>query len=216
MNASAAAPGLAERLRSGTQDLHTVTERAGMMPALLRGELARDRYCALLRNLHALYAALEAALTQHAAHAEVAPLVFPALFRQAALADDLAALHGRDWPQAIGLERATQRYVERLQQLAAVQPALLSAHAYVRYLGDLSGGQALRKIVARAYALADDSGARFYDFGPAAAVRAHAQRFRDGLAALRADGARVDELVEEARWSFALHGELFVQLETAG
>ena len=212
---NAPSPGLAERLRTGTRDLHTQTERAGVMPALLRGELSRERYCALLRNLHALYVALESALTQHAAHGEVAPVVFPALFRQHALADDLTALHGSDWPQAIGLQSATQHYVERLHGLAAGQPALLTAHAYVRYLGDLSGGQALRRIVARAYALTDDAGARFYDFGPSEAVRMHAQRFRDGLGALGIDVPHMEALVAEARWAFARHGELFEQLADA-
>jgi heme oxygenase len=208
-------PGLAERLRSGTRDLHTQTERAGVMPALLRGELPRERYCALLRNLHALYVALESALTQHAAHGEVAPVVFPALFRQHALADDLTVLHGSDWAQSIGLQSAAQHYVERLHGLAAGQPGLLTAHAYVRYLGDLSGGQALRRIVARTYALADDAGARFYDFGPAEAVRMHAQRFRDGLGALGIDVPHMEALVAEARWAFARHGELFEQLAEA-
>lgn len=206
---------LAERLRAGTQELHSQTERAGMMPTLLRGELARERYCALLRNLHALYAALESALTQHSAHAEVAPVVFPALFRQDSLADDLDALHGSEWPQAFALQPAMQRYVERLQGLSAEQPALLAAHAYVRYLGDLSGGQALRRIVARAYPLADDAGARFYDFGPADAVRTHARRFRDGLGAIDTDAPRTEALVAEARWAFAQHGELFEQLANA-
>ncbi len=212
---NAPSPGLAERLRTGTRDLHTQTERAGVMPALLRGELSRERYCALLRNLHALYVALESALTRHAAHGEVAPLVFPALFRQLAIADDMTVLYGHDWPQSIGLQSATQHYVDRLEDLAARQPALLAAHAYVRFLGDLSGGQALRRIVARTYALADDAGTRFYDFGPAEAVRMHAQRFREGLGALGIDAPQMEALVAEARWAFARHGELFEQLADA-
>jgi heme oxygenase len=203
--------GLAEQLRIGTQALHTLTERAGVMPALLRGELARERYCALLRNLHALYVALESALAQHAAHAAVAAVVFPALFRRDALADDLGTLHGSGWPQAIALQPATQAYVARLDTLAAEQPALLAAHAYVRYLGDLSGGQALGRIVTRAYG----AGARFYDFGPAEAVQTHARRFRDGLGALAADASHTEALVAEARWAFTQHRDLFEQLAAA-
>jgi heme oxygenase (biliverdin-producing, ferredoxin) len=203
---------LAERLRSDTKALHIQTERAGLMPAMLRGELAREGYCALLRNLHALYTALETALTQHATHAEVAPVVFPALFRQAALADDLAALHGADWSGGIGLQAATMAYVERLKALASAQPALLAAHAYVRYLGDLNGGQALGKIVSRAYAPEGGRGLRFYDFGTAEAVREQVRRFRSGLAALPVDALRIDALVAEARWAFTQHAELFEQL----
>ncbi len=204
--------GLSERLRAETRDLHTEVERAGVMAALLRGALERERYTALLRNLHALYAALEAALTRRAAHADVAPVVFPALFRQAALAADLNVLHGPGWPTDLPLQRATQTYVARLQDIDAHQPTLLAAHAYVRYLGDLSGGQMLRKIVVRGFQLEGDQGSRFYDFGEAAAVRAHLIAFRAGLAALAAGTARCDALVAEARWAFGRHGELFVEL----
>jgi heme oxygenase len=204
--------GLGERLRAETKDLHTEVERAGVMAALLRGALARERYTALLRNLHALYVALEAGLTHHAAHADVAPVVFPVLFRQAALAADLAVLHGPRWPAELPLQRATQTYVARLQDIAAHQPGLLAAHAYVRYLGDLSGGQMLRKIVVRGHQLPDDDGSRFYDFGDTATVHAHVLAFRAGLAALSADTARNDALVAEACWAFERHGELFVEL----
>jgi heme oxygenase len=156
---------LSERLRAETKDLHTEVERAGVMAALLRGALERERYAALLRNLHALYAALEAALTRHAAHADVAPVVFPALFRQAALAADLSVLHGPRWQTELPLQAATQHYMARLQDIDMREPGLLAAHAYVRYLGDLSGGQMLRQIVVRSLQLAEDEGSRFYGHG---------------------------------------------------
>jgi heme oxygenase len=203
---------LGERLRTETRDLHSAAERAGIMPALLRGALERARYTALLRNLHAIYAALEPALLRHAAHAEVAPLVFPALFRQAALAADLATLHGPAWADELPLQPAARRGVARLHELDAQQPALLVAHAYVRTLGDLSGGQMLRKLVVRSYGLATDAGSRFYDFGDTAAVKLHQHRFRAGLAALEADAPRTEALVAEARWAFGLHAALFVEL----
>ena len=54
---------------------------------------------------------------------------------------------------------------EQLSQTEFTQPALLAAHAYVRYLGDLAGGQALGRIARQAYALPDGAGTRFFDFG---------------------------------------------------
>ncbi len=36
-------------------------------------------------------------------------------------------------------------YVDRICDLANTQPELMIAHAYVRYLGDLSGGQSLKE-----------------------------------------------------------------------
>ena len=63
--------------------------------------------------------------------------------------------------------RGLAEYTSRLRALASARdPAPLLAHAYVRYLGDLSGGQVIRRRVARAYGLEDDGGAgvSFYEF----------------------------------------------------
>ena len=207
---------LSARLRAETKDLHTEVERAGIMPALLRGHLARPTYCALLRNLHALYAALEPALLRHAAHAAVAPVFFPALFRQGALADDLNTLHGPGWLQDFALKPATEQYVARLHTLDEQQPELLAAHVYVRYLGDLSGGQMLRKIVAKSFQLDSPDGTRFYDFGGAEEVNTHLRSFRAGLGVVAADAGHVDALVTEACNAFRWHGALFVELADSG
>lgn len=208
----AALPSLAERLRAGTQGLHREVERAGIMPALLRGQLDRPRYCALLRSLHAVYAALEPALLRHADRADLAPVCVPVLFRQQALAEDLTALHSPKWSEAWPLQPAAIDYVARLHTLADTRPELLAAHAYVRYLGDLSGGQMLRRIVAQSFGLRDGLGTRFYDFGDAAQVAAHLQVFRAGLAAIEGSESQQDALVAEARSAFERHRALFVEL----
>lgn len=63
-------------------------------------------------------------------------------------------------------------YVTRIAQLASSdEPAPLLAHAYVRYLGDLSGGQVIRRRVAKSYGLdvdgdGDGRGTEFYAFKP--------------------------------------------------
>ena len=205
--------GLAERLRAETRDLHTAAERAGIMPALLRGQIDRHAYCVLLRNLHPIYAVLEPALLGHAAHAVVGPVVFPALFRQAVLADDLRALHGANWADELPLQPAAAAYAQRLCEIDAAAPELLVAHAYVRSLGDLSGGQLLRRIVAKSLALGDDIGTRFYAFGSATDVASHLRAFRAALDALPIDDAAGNAIVAEARSAFERHAALFVQIE---
>jgi heme oxygenase len=204
---------LAERLRAGTRNHHGLTERAGIMPALLRGQIDRVTYCALLRNLHAIYAALEPALTRQAWHAVVGPVVFPALFRTAALTDDLNTLHGSAWAEDLALEPATARYVQRLRDIEASSPALLVAHAYVRSLGDLSGGQLLRGIVAKTLRLEGGVGTHFFDFGSVSEVAAHRQAFRAALGTLPVDEDSAAGIVAEAEWAFERHAELFEQLD---
>lgn len=62
---------------------------------------------------------------------------------------------------------ALTAYVARINELAnATDPSPLLAHSYVRYLGDLSGGQAIRHTLAKAYDLDEEEGdgIAFYAF----------------------------------------------------
>ena len=210
-------PELPERLRLETRDLHAATERTGAMAVLLAGRLARPAYCAMLRNLHALYAALEAALRARQTDPAVAPLQAAALQREAALAADLAALHGPGWASDLPLQPATTAYVQRLQNLAQTASPALVAHAYVRYLGDLHGGQILKRLVARSLGLHEDAGGRlvgtqFYEFGGEGQVRALRQQLRHALAVLPVSTAEQDLILAEARWAFVQHQHLFEEL----
>lgn len=205
-------PSLVERFKTETRALHTAAERSPFMNLLLRGRMARPAYCALLRNLHVIYAALEPALERQAAHPLIGPICVPALWRTAALESDLQMLHGPGWSKEVMLQPATLHYATRLRDIEVSQPGLLLAHAYVRYLGDLSGGQMLRRIVANSLA-ADASGAlAFYDFGDPQRTRELKQAFRAGLATAAGFAAQSDELVDEAKLSFALHQRLFDEL----
>jgi heme oxygenase len=207
---------LAEALREQTRALHTQVERSGFMQTLLRGHLDRPAYCRLLRNLHVIYCALEGALARHAGHPGIAPLNLAALARSRLLAEDLAQLQGADWPTELAVLPAAARYARRIQDLDQAAPGLLLAHAYVRYLGDLSGGQMLQRVVGRALALEGDAGTRFYDFGGPDRVAELARRFRDGLDGLVTDAKGTTDLVAEAQWGFAQHGRLFDELQRSG
>lgn len=107
------------------------------------------------------------------------------------------------WPREIQI--ALGDYVDRIQVLTAALPNdqqdkqlwaypppsasidLLLSHAYVRYMGDMSGGQEIRKSIAAAYSLPLDlpDGQRFYEFGPKGCdgkeIRQIKRDFREGL-----------------------------------
>lgn len=204
--------GLAQRLRAATKELHAVAERAGIMPDLLRGQLTRQCYCELLRNLFEIYRALELALTARAGDPALAPVVFPRLFRTATLAADLDILWPGSWREQLPLQSATHLYVARIEELSESAPALLAAHAYVRYLGDLSGGQILRRIVARMLGTRQGEGTSFYEFGSDLEVAQSARVLRAGLAALPVDESREAAIVAEALDGFRMHERLFVEL----
>lgn len=226
MNAVVASPAaeLPDRLRLATRELHIAAERSGLMATLLGGRIERDAYLRLLRNLHAVYAALEPALARQASagseHLAPAPGAWaffaePVLHRTAAIASDLVLLHGPAWPDELALTEAAATYAARLQRLASEGSPALVAHAYVRYLGDLHGGQVLKRRVALALGLPGDAGLAFYEFGPAEGLPALRTAFRTALGSLPLTGPEVDGVVEEARWGFAQHIRLFAELAVA-
>jgi heme oxygenase len=206
-------PTLADRLKTETRALHIAAERTTFMGLLLGGRMSRSTYCRLLRNLQVIYGALEPALERHARHPLLAPIFQPALFRASSLAADLRVLQGDGrHDDSHDIQPATHDYVKRLSRIDGGEPDMLLAHAYVRYLGDLSGGQLLRGIVSESLALQGGAGASFYDFGGAAETRALAQAFRDGLGRVVVSIPKADALIAEASLSFKLHTQLFKQL----
>lgn len=206
---------LSARLRTQTWPAHRQVEATPFVRAMLRGGLSLPAYCLLLASLHPIYAALEAALRQHAGHARVAAVYQPALEREPALRADLAVLHGDDWRDTLSPQPEAVEYAAHLETLARVAPHLLPAHAYVRYLGDLSGGQAVQRAVARSLGLNGGVGTRFYDFGPPGAAAALAQGLRAGLDRLAPAEADHEAIVQEAEQAFARHARLFAELEVA-
>ncbi|HUN91891.1 MAG TPA: biliverdin-producing heme oxygenase [Burkholderiaceae bacterium] len=206
--------GLSQTLKASTHALHAEVERSGLMRALLAGRLPLGLYTRLLRNLHAIYAMMESALANHAANPVIAPLWLPGLPRRAALEEDLATLQGADWRQALPIEPAASDYVDRLRSIAVDDPLRLAAHAYVRYLGDLNGGQLVARIVAKHYEMqAGAGGVRFYDFGSREVATTLRNRFRAGLDAIDLRPDDTERVVEEARLAFLLHGRLFGELQ---
>ena len=114
-------------------------------------------------------------------------------------------------------------YITRLETLAeSSDPSPLLAHAYVRYLGDLSGGQFIRRRLAKAYGLEDGAGLSFYDFkqlggnasGTIGDMKKIKEWYRDGMNA----GAGEDQdlkakILEEANIAFELNSGLFTTLK---
>lgn len=182
---------IAALLKSGTAAAHEEAEHSEGAGWLTRGELDKDEYIRFLMMLYHVYeyvpppsrgvsssfshSTLEQALDKHATHAVLAPTYNPTLFaRTQRLGADIAFLlqtPESSWQaHPLHTELVTRppasftAYTGRLQKLADADPAPLLAHAYVRYLGDLSGGQFIKRRIAKAYGLDDAAGLAFYDF----------------------------------------------------
>ena len=218
MPSPAAAASLSSRLREGTRAMHVRAERASFIQALFDGRLDSAGYALMLRNLHPIYFSLESGLRTQARHAAIEPILDPALFRCDALGEDLQVLHGPGWADALAWTQAAQAYAQRLDTLTTAEPALLVAHAYVRYLGDLNGGQMFARLVSRLPGAARRPAAgalRFHDFGAPAEVVRLAGALRSGLDAIDADECLAQRIVAEAIHAFERHVVLFDELAFA-
>ncbi len=135
-------------LRDATHSLHTEAEKSGFVHDLLKGRATRAGYTLWLRNLQPAYEALERGLEALRDRPAFGSLAVPAVYRTAALESDLAALCGASWRASASTLAEGDAYARRIASIAS-DPARLAAHAYVRYLGDLNGGQVVGRIVAR-------------------------------------------------------------------
>lgn len=203
-------PTLSASLREGTRPEHERAESSGFVEALMSGGLDVAAYADLAAQQWAIYRALEAASARVAQSADGASLVFAELERVPAIEADLAFLIGDDWRERITIYPATERYVARLSELGD-DVALYAAHAYTRYLGDLSGGQIIKRMMERHYGLGP-GGLAFYTFPEIPKSKPFKDVYRERLDALPLTPAQVDRTVAEACLAFRLNSAVFADL----
>lgn len=194
--------GLVSGLRARTRDLHRDAERSGIVRELLQRRASRAGYALLLRNLYPVYLAMEAALQINANAPGVKRIAVDDLNRRDALASDLCAIVGDDWETRLPLLPAAAAYAVRIAMSAQRIPGTLIAHAYVRYLGDLSGGQVLRRLLSGSLGLGPGE-LSFYEFGGEAAAESRTVTYLAAIDAAGRDLApRMEDIVQEAAAAF--------------
>ena len=209
--APAPAPTLSDLLRTSTRERHVRAEGSSFVEDLMHGRLDVAAYIDLLAQHHTIYRALEG--TQEFVRADPAgrTMVFDELTRLPAIEADLHALHGDDWSAHVDVLPATQRYADRLRAVAGSWVGGYVAHAYTRYLGDLSGGLAIRAILQRSYGLGDET-LSFYTFPQIPKPKLFKDAYRERLDALPFDPAERTRVIGEACVAFDLNTDVFTEL----
>ncbi|KAH7337081.1 hypothetical protein B0J17DRAFT_574152 [Rhizoctonia solani] len=232
-------------LRTSTKRAHDTVHHSELAGKLLRGELPKDEYIYFMMLLWRVYNTIEEGLETHSTNLVLAPTYRPALLGRASrLSADIAYLldTAEDEWQLTPLYRSLvsappkglRDYVAHLEGLTvskdSTDNARLLAHSYVRYLGDLSGGQTIRNRMAKVYDLPDTgAGASFYDFGSLQGNSGTGEKktsqgdllkikewYREGMnEAVGDDKAMKEALVQEANLAFDFNRRIFQDVAAA-
>jgi len=204
---------LATQLREGTSKSHTMAENVNFIKSFLGGVIDKSSYVEMLSKLFFVYEAIEKAMEENKDHDYIKPIYFPDLNRTESLKEDLQFHYGENWLENTKLSPATINYVNRINQISKEKPELLVAHAYTRYLGDLSGGQILKKIAQRGMGLEGSKGLAFYEFNKIDDESQFKKNYKAALDSLPIKENEAPQIIAEANIAFTLNINIFSELE---
>ena len=205
----------AKQLKEGTKTSHTAAENTKFVKGFLKGCVDKDSYGQLIANFYFIYHALESEVDRLKEEDQViAQIAFDDLKRHDALAEDCKYYWGDTWQDKIRPTVETQKYVDRIREVAHKDPYLLVGHHYTRYIGDLSGGQILKGIAERALNIqVGDGGLDFYEFPTISDKKSFKTKYRATLDALPIDESQANAIVTEANYAFRLNMFMFDEIQ---
>lgn len=210
------------RLRHSTSREHAAAEATGFFRRLFQGEVTRRQYAEYLAALHQIYATLEHHLQRcHQTNRPAGRFYDPGLLRGQVLLQDINYFAPGLSPHQVlhegppSLQGTVHRYTRGIEEAAQADNLLLAAHAYVRYLGDLSGGPILGQCVAKLFDLPPDAprGLHFYCFPEIPDPGRFKNHFRSLLDNLPLDLVTAQRIENEAKLAFRLNINLLESLE---
>ncbi|MFK8053916.1 MAG: biliverdin-producing heme oxygenase [Woeseiaceae bacterium] len=173
--------GLADRLKDATTDLHKIAERTGIISDILRQRTTIDHYLLLLANLTPVYRTMEACISKHSGTHALSNLVQPEIFRYPTLHADINALKAHFSVDAeLRVFATTDAYCAHVLASFSSSPAAMLGHIYVRYLGDLNGGQVLQRLIGQSMGI-PSSMLSFYAFPSIDDLAKYRETFRRQL-----------------------------------
>lgn len=205
---------LSEQIKVATQETHVRAENTQLMSNFQKGQITRTQYKVLLCSLYEIYTALEEEMDRNSSHTAVAPIYFPQeLDRTEALERDLEFFLGPQWKSKVIVPAATHRYAQRIREIGKQKPELLVAHAYTRYLGDLSGGQVLGKLAQKALGLDGKDGLSFFSFPGVSSANRFKQLYRSRMNSIELTEEQRRDVLQEAVDAFHFNIQVFDELQ---
>ena len=118
---------------------HKNAERQQFVLDIFHGTVDEKKYAEFLYNQHAIYDILEATAMMHGFFNDM-----PSVRRAPNIMQDFNELWGDNPPPNI--KPSTKKYMDHIFSIREDADKIM-AHVYVRHMGDLSGGQILKKKV---------------------------------------------------------------------
>ncbi|MCI4011091.1 biliverdin-producing heme oxygenase [Brevibacterium sp. ZH18] len=193
------------RLKASTATIHDEVEHTTFMIDLMEGRLDAAAYSLLIRQYEVVYAALEKKSRDFAEDPVFAPFHDESLSRHDRIRNDLRELGGTELPAT----RSAEAYAAHLDALET--PEQIIAHHYTRYLGDLSGGQAIGALMGRHYGL-PSSALTIWDFTDLGKTKPYKDAYRLRLNEIASTGGDEQVVIDETMTAFTLNGELLAEL----
>lgn len=201
---------LSVAMREGSQAQHDAAESSVFIEDLMGGRIKPVGYVNYLHCLRPVYAALEEVGAQLGDHPVAGQLVDPRLDRLASIDADLAHWSTGDTDETLVSLAPAEQYAEHVRSTLA-HPELFVAHHYTRYLGDLSGGQAIGRILDRDFGL-QGQGLALYRFTEIERVKPYKDAYRERLDALPLTEEQRASVVTEVQRSFTFNQMIFAEL----
>lgn len=199
------------RLKQATASRHARTESSPFIVALMQGRSSAQGYVRLLSQYTVIYDALEAVAEHLRSHSDpiTAPFLHRGLDRRSAIENDLRAFEAAGSPR-IAPGPAALSYADAIRATGSA-PERYLAHHYLRYLGDLSGGQAIAALIKRHYGVADDA-VSMYRFTELPRPKVFKDSYHQLLDTAPLTAEKQEALIDEAQRGFDLNAQMFAEL----
>lgn len=197
-------------IKTRTDQAHAQAESAPFISALMGGQLNSQAYNDYLAAFLPIYRRMESILRDRTDSILLSYFNHRALDRTQLIENDIAHLNSKTASTLKGEDFASvQKYLSRLSD--QVSDVRLAAHHYIRYLGDLSGGQAISKLVSRHYKISSEA-LTFYDFSSIGDIVFYKKRYRDLLNLAPLSAEEKDDFLDEVTNLYRLSTDIFFDL----
>jgi heme oxygenase len=203
---------LVNSLRNVTQKLHKRAETTGVVEELIRGHVTLDAYLLYQRNLCAVYQTLEAELLRNQSRNGLTDLVRSDLMRYSSIKNDLNAITYGDWETTLPVLAATKRYLNQIKVASNEDSLAILGHYYVRYLGDLNGGQVLAKLLSKRLGLTAKQ-LSFYRFSEVENMTLYKKQLLSSLEKIGGQPEALERITHEAQQAFKCNIDLSIEVK---